>query len=196
MKNAYLSVVLAALCLCFASCGSMSALHKGAADVSAKLAESLLSANILRNKGPDGRSVIVISTFRNNTDLYDFDPNVIFNRIRVTLNKSGVAYCYATNDANVNKNRASVSADNSVARAQNDDLRSISSSERVTYRSSGPSPQYTLSMELSVEHASVGRTTQKNYHIYMTLNEIRSGLAIWEEMKKISINGTRAAAGF
>jgi uncharacterized protein involved in outer membrane biogenesis len=127
--------------------------------------------------------------------LYDFDPNAIFNRIRVTLNKSGVAYCYATNDVNVNENRASVSADNSVARAQNDDLRSIGSSERVTYRSSGPSPQYTLSMGLSVDHASVGRTTQKNYYIYMTLNEIRSGLAIWEEMKKISINGTRASAG-
>ena len=43
---------------------------KDVADVSAELAESLLSANILRNKGPDGRSVIVISTFRNNTDLY------------------------------------------------------------------------------------------------------------------------------
>jgi PBP1b-binding outer membrane lipoprotein LpoB len=210
MKSIYLCAGLLALCLCFASCGSAGVHHKDAADVSqrrsttefdskdiadvsAELAESLLSANILRNKGPDGRSVIVISTFRNNTDLYDFDPNVIFNRIRVTLNKSGVAYCYATNDANVNENRASVAADNSVARAQNDDLRSIGSSERVAYRASGPSPQYTLSMELSVDHASVGRTTQKNYHIHMTLNDIRRNLLIWQDAKKIS---TRTSAGF
>jgi hypothetical protein len=140
--------------------------------------------------------VIAISTFRNNTDLYDFDPNVIFARVRELLIKSGVAYFYATNDANVNENRASVSSHNSVASARNDDLRSLGSSKRVPYRSSGPAPQYTLSSELSVDPASVGRTTQKSYQIHMTLNEIGRGLVVWEEKKKISINGTRASAGF
>jgi hypothetical protein len=140
--------------------------------------------------------VIAISTFRNNTDLYDFDPNVIFARVRELLIKSGVAYFYATNDANVNENRASVSSHNSVASAQNDELRSLGSPERVPYRSSGPAPQYTLSLELSVDPASIGRTTQKSYQIHMTLNEIGRGLVVWEEKKKISINGTRASAGF
>ena len=165
--------------------------HEDAVDVSAKLAESLLSANVLRNRGPDGRSVIAISTFRNNTDLYDFDPNVIFDRIRVALIKSGVAYCYATNDANVNENRASVSAHNSVASARNDDLRSIGSSERVAYRSSGPSPHYMLSMELSEDPASVGSTTQKNYQIHMALKEVVRGLEIWEDLLIISKTRTR-----
>ena len=165
--------------------------HEDAVDVSAKLAESLLSANVLRNRGPDGRSVIAISTFRNNTDLYDFDPNVIFARIRESLIKSGVAYFYATNDADVNENRASVSADNSVASAQNNDLRSTGSSERVRSRSSGHPPQYMLSMELSEDPASVGSTTQKNYQIHMALKEVGKGLEIWEDLLLVSKTRTR-----
>lgn len=209
MKNPYLSAALAALCLCFASCGSaptrvsssqlrstMGFDPKDVADVSAQMAESLLSANILRNKGKDGRSIVAISTFRNNTALYDFDPKLMFNRVTVTLNKTGVAYCYVTNDAYVNKNRASVSAYNSVADEQNMALRSIGASERVAVRSSGPSPQYTLTLELIEDHASVGRTTQKSYQIHMTLNEIGKGLAIWEDLQDVSKTRTRASVGF
>jgi PBP1b-binding outer membrane lipoprotein LpoB len=209
MKNPTLSAALAALCLCFASCGSaptrvstsqlrstMGFDPKEVSETSGEMAESLLSANILRNKGKDGRSVIAISTFRNNTALYDFDPNVIFNRIRVTLNKSGVAYCYVTNDAYVSKNRASVASHNNVSDAKNELLASIGRSERASYQSAGPAPQYTLTLELIETHGAVGRTTNKTYDIHMTLNEIRSGLAIWEEQKDISKDRTRASVGF
>jgi hypothetical protein len=209
MKNPYLSAALAALCLCFASCGSaptrvsssqlrstMGFDPKDVADVSAELAESLLSANILRNKGKDGRSVIAISTFRNNTALYDFDPNVIFNRIRVTLNKSGVAYCYVTNDAYVSKNRAGVAASNREAASLNGAMAYLGVDHRESYKSAGPAPQYTLTLELIETHGAVGRTTNKTYDIHMTLNEIGRGLAIWEEQKDISKNRTRASVGF
>jgi hypothetical protein len=209
MKNPYLSAALAAFCLCFASCGSaptrvsssqlrstMALDPKDVAEASTELAESLLSANILKNKGKDGRSVIRISTFRNNTALYDFDENLIFNRIRVALNKSGVAYCYVTNDAYVNKNRANVSAYNSVANEQNMALRSIGASESVRVRSSGPDAQYSLTLELIEQHGAVGRTTNKTYYIHSTLNEIGKGLAIWEEDKDLSKTRTRASVGF
>jgi hypothetical protein len=160
------------------------------------MAESLLSANILRNKGPDGRSIVAISTFRNNTALYDFDPNLMFNRIRVTLNKTGVAYCYVTDDIYINKNRSSVAAHNSVANAKNELLASIGRSERASYQSSGPAPQYTLTLELIEDHGSVGRTTQKAYQIHMTLNQIGKGLAIWEDLQDVAKTRTRAAVGF
>ena len=209
MKIRYEYALLAALSLCFASCGSaptrvstsqlrstMGFDPKDVADVSAQMAESLLSANILRNKGPDGRSIVAISTFRNNTALYDFDPNLMFNRIRVTLNKTGVAYCYVTDDIYINKNRSSVAAHNSVANAKNELLASIGRSERATYQSSGPAPQYTLTLELIEDHGSVGRTTQKAYQIHMTLNQIGKGLAIWEDLQDVAKTRTRAAVGF
>jgi len=209
MKNPYLSAALAALCLCFASCGSaptrvsssqlrstMGFDPKDVAVVSAQMAESLLSANILRNKGKDGRSIVAISTFRNNTALYDFDPKLMFNRVTVTLNKTGVAYCYVTNDAYVSQHRSNIAASNRRADLKNELLEFAGSTDRVSHRSSGPSPQYTLTLELIEDHASVGRTTQKSYQIHMTLNEIGRGLAIWEDLQDVSKTRTRASVGF
>ena len=155
------------------------------AEVASTMAQSMLSANVLKSKGSEGRSVIVISTFRNNTSLYDFDPGVIFNPIKVTLNKSGVAYCYVTNDAYVSKNRSAVAHENTV--------RDFLGESRA---SSGPSPQYSITLGLIEQAGFIGNTTQKQYQIHMTLNKIGSGLSIWEDMKDIGKVGKRAAIGF
>jgi PBP1b-binding outer membrane lipoprotein LpoB len=169
---------------------------KDVADVAAEMAESLLSANRLKNKGNDNRSIVAIEGFYNNTALYDFDSKLMFNRVTVTLNKTGVAFCYVKNDAYVNKNRASVSAYNRVANEQNMALRSIGASERVSVRSSGPDPQYTLNLELIEDHAAVGRTTQKSYQIHMTLHEVARGLVVWEDTKDVNKTRTRGSVGF
>ena len=169
---------------------------KDVADVSAQMAESLLSANILRNKGADGRSIVAISTFRNNTALYDFDPKLMFNRVTVTLNKTGVASCYVTNDAYVSQQRANIASSNRRADAQNELLEFTGSSQRVSHQSAGPAPQYSLTLELIEDHGSVGRTTQKAYQIHMTLNQIGKGLAIWEDLQDVNKTRTRASVGF
>jgi PBP1b-binding outer membrane lipoprotein LpoB len=155
-------------------------------ETSSQMAQSMLAANVLTAKGSEGRSVIAISTFRNNTALYDFDPNLIFNPIRVTLNKSGVAYCYVTNDAYVSRNRAAVSHENSVRDFLGEG----------GHLSSGPSPQYSVTLELIENAGYSGNTTQKQYQIHMTLNKIGSGLAIWEDLKPVNKIGRRAAIGF
>ena len=169
---------------------------KDVADVSAEMAESLLSANILKKDNKGKRSIVRISNFRNNTALYDFDPRLMFNRVTVTLNKNGVAYCYVDNDIYINKNRASVAAHNNVADAKNELLALGGMSDRETRRSSGPSAQYTLTLELIEDHASIGRTTQKAYQIRMTLNEIGEGVAIWEDLRDVAKTRTRGAVGF
>ena len=176
---------------------------KDVAPVAAQMAESLLQANVLKKKGANGRSIVAISTFRNNTALYDFDPGFIFDRITVTLNKSGVAYSYVTGDSYVQGNRNAVAAHNRA-------VDSVNATERETaaflgeaprfqggHKSSGPSPQYTLTLTLMEDHDTVGRTTQKQYLVKMTLNEVGSGLAIWEELSEdINKVGTRGAVGF
>jgi hypothetical protein len=169
---------------------------KDVADVSAEMTESLLSANVLKNKGAEGRSVIAISNFRNNTALYDFDPGLIYNRVKVTLNKSGVAYSYVADETYVNQFRAGVAASNAHARARNELLEFTGSGHRESMRSSGPSPQYSLTLELIEDHAMLGRTTQKAYQIHMTLNQIGRGLAIWEDLRDVAKVGTRASVGF
>ena len=155
-------------------------------ETSTQMAQSMLAANVLKAKGAEGRSVIVISTYRNNTGLYDFDPNLIFNPIRVTLNKSGVAYCYVTNDAYVSGHRAAVAHENNVRDFLGEG----------GHLSSGPSPQYSVTLELIENATYTGNTTQKQYQIHMTLNKIGSGLAIWEDLKPVNKVGRRAAIGF
>ncbi|MFM7606510.1 MAG: hypothetical protein ACKO8Z_15110, partial [Prosthecobacter sp.] len=59
-----------------------------------------------------------------------------------------------------------------------------------------PLPQYSLTLELIEDHASLGRTTQKSYQIHMTLNDISRGLEIWEDLRDVSKVGRRAAVGF
>jgi PBP1b-binding outer membrane lipoprotein LpoB len=156
-------------------------------ETSALMAESLLADNILKRKGAGGRSIIAISNFRNNTSLYDFDPNLIYNPIRVTLNKSGVAYAYVKNqeDSFVSGNRARVNTYNEEADFLGD--------SRI---SSGPSPQYSLTLQLIENATFVGNRSQKAYQIHMTLNQIGSGLAIWEDIQDINKLGRRAAIGF
>ena len=200
MKNLQLIVLPVAGMLLLSSCASYSVSKvstsqfrstmgldpQDVAETASMMSQSMLAANVLKAKGSEGRSVIVISTFRNNTALYDFDPNVIFNPIRVTLNKSGVAYCYVTNDAYVSGNRAAVSHENGVRDFLGEG----------GHLSSGPSPQYSITLELIEQAGYIGNTTQKSYQIHMTLNKIGSGLAIWEDIKDVGKVGHRAAIGF
>lgn len=198
MKNRILALFSLAAVFLFSSCASVSKVStsqfrttmgldpQDIEETSSQMAQSMLAAHVLTAKGAEGRSVIVISTFRNNTALYDFDPNLIFNPIRVTLNKSGVAYCYVTNDAYVSRNRAAVSHENSVR-----DF--LGEGGRV---SSGPSPQYSITLELIENAGYSGNTTQKQYQIHMALNKIGSGLSIWEDLKPVNKIGRRAAIGF
>lgn len=158
---------------------------KDVAEISAQMTESMLAANVLRRKGAGGRSVIALSTFRNNTSLYDFDPRMVFNRITVTLNRTGMAYSYVTGDRYVTSHRSATVRENQV--------REFLGESKL---SSGPSPQYTLTLELIEDHAQLGRTTQKAYQIHMTLNEIGSGLSVWEDLRDIAKVGRRAAVGF
>jgi PBP1b-binding outer membrane lipoprotein LpoB len=210
MKTSAFTALALAATLFFTGCGTYEARRvttsqlrstlgldpKDVAEVSAEMAESLLSANILRKKGSDGRSIVAISTFRNNTALYDFDPNLMFNRVKVTLNKSGVAYCYVQNDAFVSGRRSAVARENAQVSARNELREFTGSSERESHHSSGPLPQYSLTLELIEDHASLGRTTQKSYQIHMTLNDISRGLEIWEDLRDVSKVGRRAAVGF
>jgi len=198
MKHRILSLLPLAAVLLLSSCASVSKVStsqfrttmgldpQDIEETSSQMAQSMLAANVLTAKGSEGRSVIAISTFRNNTALYDFDPNLIFNPIRVTLNKSGVAYCYVTNDAYVSRNRAAVSHENSVRDFLGEG----------GHLSSGPSPQYSVTLELIENAGYSGNTTQKQYQIHMTLNKIGSGLANWEDLKPVNKLGRRAAIGF
>jgi PBP1b-binding outer membrane lipoprotein LpoB len=156
------------------------------AEISAQMTESLLASGALRRRGNDGRSIVAISTFRNNTSLYDFDPNLVFNRIKVTLNRTGQAYSYVQNDRFVSANRTAVSRENKVREFLGE-----------AKTSSGPSPQYTLTLELIENHAQLGaRVTQKAYQIHMTVNDINSGLSVWEDLQDIAKVGRRSAIGF
>lgn len=153
------------------------------AEIAAEMSESMLSANVLRSKGADGRSIVVISNFRNNTSLYDFDPNVIYRRVTTTLNRSGVAYAY------VKGREDSYTSDRRAYNNQEADIEGFLSGSEAGERKRdalSPRPQYSITLELIEQASYVGRRTQKSYQIHMTLNRIGRGLAIWEDIRDIN----------
>ena len=156
------------------------------AEVATQMAESVLSANVLKNKGVNNRSVIVISNYRNNTSLYDFDPNMIYKRVTTTLNQSGVAYCYVKNgdDSFIKGNRSRIAGENDINRFLG---------EREA--SSGPDPQYSMTLELIENTNYIGNRTQKAYQIHMAINQIGKGLSVWEDIRDINKLGKRALLG-
>jgi hypothetical protein len=57
-------------------------------------------------------------------------------------------------------------------------------------------PDYTLSGKILEDRATAGRTRQTSYIFQLSLTEVKTGLAVWEEEKVISKQGTRNAVGF
>ena len=156
------------------------------ADVAAQMAQSILDSNVLRIRSGDGRSILAFSTFRNNTALTEFDPNLLFNRVSVTLNRTGVAYVYSSNDPFVARHQDRVFETNEKISAQNELLEFTGSKKRIQQRSFGSEPQYTLGIELIESTSQVGKTSQRCYQIHMSVVDIARGVTVWEDLRDVA----------
>jgi hypothetical protein len=159
---------------------------KDVVDVAEQMAESILTSNVLRIRGEDGRSIIAFSTFRNNTSLEQFDPNMVFNRVSVTLNRTGVAYVHSGNDPLVGRRQDDVAAANRDIAAQNELLEFTGSKRRIQRFSAGSTPQYSLGMELIESASQVRKTSQCAYQIHMTVVEVSRGVVVWEDVRDVA----------
>ena len=140
-----------------------------AADAAKTLSESLLKKGIL---GKNGKfSILAISNYVNNTN-QQLDQDIIFKTIRITLNNAGAAKTIVT---------ISGTEDNLASRrARGDQLAKA---------------DYSLTLKITSQVARAGKIKQKTYTIYMTLTDLNTGLAEWEDKVEIIKKGSKNSIG-
>lgn len=153
-----------------------------ALDASGTLAESLLRSGKLGRE--DGSpSTVVISNYRNNTG-QQIDRDEIMKKIRVILNQSGQAQFFTALGPAGTLDGAEDSAAANIREAQD-----VETNPAVN-------ADYTMTYKLMREQKQRGKTWQVTYTFQMSLNNPRTGLAIWEEETMVTKQGNKSRLGW
>lgn len=154
-----------------------------AVEAATQLSQSLLNSGTL---GRDGEpSVIVISNYVNNTG-EQIDRDTVVKRIRVALNKAGVAQTLTSIGVG---GGAEGAEDGFSARERSANILSGDDEPLVE-------PDFALTFKILKDHVSQGSKKQVTYTFQMSLTEIRTGLAAWEEEKRVITQGGGSVLGW
>jgi len=137
---------------------------------------SLLASGVL-DRAPNPPAILAISRFVNNTS-EQIDIDLLVKRIRVALNKSGKAVTRTTWG---------------LGDTVEDPLaKELADAAAVT---AGRKADFTLSGKFIETTVRAGRTRQSTFSFQLSLSDTR-GLAVWEDEKEITKQGTRPSVGF
>jgi PBP1b-binding outer membrane lipoprotein LpoB len=162
-----------------------------ATDAAAELSESLLAANVLGRAGQP--SIIAIDRYINDTS-QQIDRDVIVKKIRVSLNKAGVAQTMTTLDS-----AGGIGGESNIAtRAarERDNEARANAFLNDTAAPELPKPDYALTFKILDNRVRAGRTRQTTYTFQMSLTDVKTGLAVWEDEKQITKQGSKPAVGW
>ncbi len=147
-----------------------------------QLVASLLNSGVLE-RAPRQPAILGISRIVNNTQ-QQVDTDSLIKKIRVDLNRSGKVLTTTVIGLG--------------GRAE-DPLALAEAEYRATVDDTAPAavrPDFSLSGKLLEDRARAGRTRQVTYSFQLSLTEIATGLAVWEEEVQITKAGTRPAVGW
>ena len=130
----------------------------------------------------------MIGRIKNNTATH-IDTDSLMKKIRVSLNKSGRALTTTAVGLDGPEDASSKAVR---------ELRADDEFNQGTIPSKGNlvSPDYSLSGKIIQNNARAGRIKQSEFAFQLTLTDLKTGLAIWEEEKLIVKQGARAAVGW
>lgn len=138
-----------------------------------QMIDSLLSSGVLE-RAPSQPAVLAVSRIINDTRTH-VDTDLLTKRIRIALNRSGKAMTTTTID---------------VLASPEDPLAAAVSQKAA------PTPFFSLSGKILEVNARAGDTKQVTYVFQLSLTEITSGLAVWEDQVEITKQGSRASVGW
>ena len=138
-----------------------------------QMINSLLTSGIL-NRSPEQPAIMAVSVIVNDTRRH-VDTDLLTKQIRVALNRSGKAITTTTID---------------VLGPAEDPLAAKVSDKRA------PTPYFSLSGKIIEVNAQAGDTKQVTYVFQLSMTEIPTGLAVWEDQVEITKQGSRAAIGW
>ncbi|MDB6028154.1 MAG: hypothetical protein JWM68_4377 [Verrucomicrobiales bacterium] len=140
---------------------------------------SLLDSGKVQTHGTEP-AILAISRILNNTT-EQIDIDMLTKKMRVALNKSGKMVTTTTQGLG--------GAEDPLAKGLQDQEAFIKNT-KVTRN-----PDYTLSGKIIEDRARVGNVRQASYIFQLSLSS-SDGLAVWEEEKTITKQGTKPAAGW
>ncbi len=156
-----------------------------ATDAAGEMSESLLASGYL---GQDGKpSIIAIDRYVNNTT-QQIDRDEVIKKIRVTLNKAGVAQTLTTIDS-----RGETGGESNIASKfakENIDA------EGNPITPDALVPDYALTYKILENKAKAGKIRQTTFTFQMSLVDVRNGLAVWEDEKQVTKQGDKSAVGW
>jgi PBP1b-binding outer membrane lipoprotein LpoB len=156
-----------------------------ATDAAGELSASLLASGVL---GQEGRpSIIAISNYVNRTGI-QLDRDRIVKKIRVSLNKAGVAQTITT----IGATGTAQGAEDTLATNRQQINQFLSDDEDAPK----VEPEYSLTFKALRQRARAGSTRQNTFIFQMSLTEIATGLAVWEDEKMITKQGDKPAVGW
>lgn len=154
-------------------------------------AESLIN-NLLRSgelKRADGRkTVMMISTVRNSTYQH-IQTNLLTDKIRLAVLRSGQA---VTTTA-VGADGPSDKATRQVRQLQDDPM---FNQQTVQQDGTVIAPDMSLAGEIIQKKTTQGRTSESYFYIHMTLTDLKTGLAVWEDEKEVAKQETKPVFGW
>jgi uncharacterized protein (TIGR02722 family) len=149
-----------------------------------RLVSSLLESGVLE-RAPKQPAVLAISRLINNTQQH-VDTDSLTKKIRVALNRTGKVVTTTTMGLG--------------GRAE--DPLAKSAAEYAAFMNDEPAtatthlPDYSLSGKLLEDRVSVGKDRQTTYSFQLSLTEVGSGLAVWEDETQITKAGRRSTVGW
>lgn len=153
------------------------------------MVESLLSSGAVDKKG-GGRYVLAVSDITNDT-MQHIDTDQLVKKMRVGLLKSGKVVVTTAVGAN--------GAEDKMALKTRKDLRNHEEFNQKTVAGKGNmiAPDLSLSGKIMQRNIRVDNSTQRvEYYFQMSLTDINTGLAFWEDERVIGKQGSNSSVAW
>lgn len=151
------------------------------------LINKMLSSGRLDPHAEDGPAVMMVSTIRNST-MQHIDTQLLTQRVTIALDKSEKVVTTTAHSA-----RGAIDPGTAESR----DLPNSEMYDPSTLQRSGTAIAADLSLagEITQLTRKEGRRSESYFMIYMTVTDLRTGLAVWQDAEEIVKQGTRTRFG-
>lgn len=153
------------------------------ANAADQMVNSLLASGKLE-RSPEQPAIMAVSRIVNNTQ-QQVDTDYLTKKIRTALNQSGKVMTSTTIGLGDK-------AEDPLARDAGDLARFMEGNKSAPEKM----PYFTLSGKLLENRAKAGSTRQVTYSFQLSLTEIKTGLAVWEDEVEITKQGKKASVGW
>ena len=141
------------------------------------LINKLLAHRVFENVDPNKKPIIMVSRIKNSTSSH-LDTQLLTQKITIALDKSNKAQT----STHVYKEGT---FDPGTKRARELSEEEGFDPDTLEKQNTLQAPRYSLSGEITELYREQGRKRESYYQIYMTLTDVRTGVAVWQDAKEV-----------